>query len=122
MYSAMAIPTLGTLAQVSELINGKLMAQVFPFDGNFFCTKVHPNGVLLRAPFPSQLTFLQHLCIQLETIKDPLKLLSSVPKYWLEEDGTMSLHEDNRWRSVKTLKWLKSNGMTLSHLASKKKL
>ena len=85
-------------------INGKLMAQVFPFDPYFFCTKVRPNGVLLYAPFPSQITPLQNLCIQLEKMKDPLKLLSSVPKYWLEEDRTLSLHEDNRWRSAKTLK------------------
>ena len=36
----------------------------------------------------------------------------AVPKYWPEDDGTMSFTEASRWRSTKTLKWLKTNGMT----------
>ena len=33
------------------------------------------------------------------------KLLSDVPKYWLEDDDTMSLDNDHRWRSTKTLQY-----------------
>ena len=93
-------------------INGKGIGQVSPFDPLFFYTKVHPNGALLYAPFSSQLTLLQHLCIQLEKLTELIHLISTVPKYWLNSDGTLSLHEENRWRSAATLKWLKSNGMT----------
>ena len=50
-------------------------------------------------------------CIQFENIKDPPYLLPSVPKYWLEEDGTTSLTEPHRRRSIKTLTWLRTNGL-----------
>ena len=73
---------------------------------------MHPTGALLFAPFHSQLTLLQHLCIQLEYSKKPFQLLSDVPKYWLEGDGTMCLDDDHRWRSISTLRWLHFNGLS----------
>ena len=91
-------------------LNGRLIGRVYPFDPSFFHTKVHPSGALLYTPFHSQLTFLQHLCIQLANIKDPPQLISTLPKYWMEDDGTLALFEENRWRSIKTLKWLKTHG------------
>ena len=61
-------------------------------------TKKPPYGAFLHALY-SQLTLLQHLFIQLEHIKDPPKLLSLVPKYWLEDDGTMGFTEASQRRS-----------------------
>ena len=92
--------------------DGTFYAQIRPFDPFFFCTKVHPNGALLFTPHHSQLTLLQHLCIQFQFAKKPLQLLSDVPKYWLEEDGTMSLDSGHRWRPKRTLRWLQTNGLS----------
>ena len=78
--------------------DGAFYEQVHPFDPFFFfCTKVHPTGALLFTPHHSQLTLLQHLCIQFQFAKKPLQLLSDVPKYWLDDDGTMSLDSSHRW-------------------------
>ena len=90
--------------------DGAFYEQVFPFDPFHFCTKVHPTGALLITPHHSQLTLLQHLCIQFQYAKKPLQLLSDIPKYWLE-DGTMSLDESHRWRSDKTLRWPQVHGL-----------
>ena len=90
--------------------DGTFYAQVHPFDP--YCTKVHPTGALLFTPHHSQLTLLQHLCTQFQFAKKPLQLLSDVPKYWLDEDGTMSLDSGHRWRSKKTLRWLQANGLS----------
>ena len=92
--------------------DGTFYEQVHPFDPFFFCAKVHPTGALLFTPHHSQLTLLQHLCIQFQFAKKPLQLLSDVPKYWLDEDGTMSLDSSHRWRSNKTLRWLQANGLS----------
>ena len=91
--------------------DGAFYVQVFPFDPFYFCAKVHPTGALLFTPHHSQLTLLQHLCIQFQYAKKPLQLLSDIPKYWLEDDGAMSLDEGHRWRSAKTLQWLRSHGL-----------
>ena len=91
--------------------DGTFYEQVFPFDPFYFCAKVHPTGALLFTPHHSQLTLLQHLCIQFQYAKKPLRLLSDIPKYWLEDDGAMSLDESHRWRSDKTLQWLRSHGL-----------
>ena len=91
--------------------DGAFYEQVFPFDPFYFCTKVHPTGDLLFTPHHSQLTLLQHLCIQFQYAKKPLQLLSDVLKYWLEEDGAMSLDKDHRWRAPKTLQWLRTHGL-----------
>ena len=91
--------------------DGTFYERVFPFDPFYFCTKVHPTGALLFTPHHSQLTLLQHLCIQFQYAKKPLQLLSDVPKYWLEEDGTMSLDRDHRWKDPKTLEWLRTHGL-----------
>ena len=92
-------------------LDGTFYAQVHPFDPYYFCTKVHPTGALSFAPFHSQLTLLQHLCIQFQYAKKPLQLLSDIPKYSLEEDGAMCLDEGHRWRSTKTLQWLRVHGL-----------
>ena len=91
--------------------DGAFYEQVFPFDPFYFFTKVHPTGALLFTPHHSQLTLLQHLCIQFQYAKKPLQLLSDVAKYWLEEDGIMSLDNDHRWKSPKTLQWLRVHGL-----------
>ena len=91
--------------------DGAYYEQVFPFDPFYFCTKVHPTGALLFTPHHSQFTLLQHLCVQFQYAKKPLQLLSDVPKYWLEEDGTMSLDKDHRWRAPKTLQWVRTHGL-----------
>ena len=92
--------------------DGTFYVQVYPFDPFFFCAKVHPTGALLFTPHHSQLTLLQHLCIQFQFSKKPLQLLSDVPKYWLDEDGTMSLDNCHRWRSEKILRWLQVHGLS----------
>ena len=91
--------------------DGAFYEQVFPFDRFYFCTKVRPTGALLFTPHHSQLTLLQHLCIQFQYAKKPLQLLSDIPKYWLEDDGAMSLDEGRCWRSTKTLQWLRVHGL-----------
>ena len=53
--------------------DGTFYEQVFPFDPFYFCTKVHPTGALLLTPHHSQLTLLQHLCIQFQYAKMPLR-------------------------------------------------
>ena len=91
-------------------LNGRWMGQVYPFDPEWLCTQVHPSGALLFAPFRSQLTLLQHLCIQWDLLDRPPQLIAKLPRYWLEEDRSMALLEENRWRSHKTLNWLKTHG------------
>ena len=56
--------------------DGTFYERVFPFDPFYFCTKVHPTAALLFTPHHSQLTLLQHLCIQFQYAKKPLQLLS----------------------------------------------
>ena len=38
-------------------------------------------------------------------------LLSDIPKYWIEDDGTMILDESHRWRSADTIAWLRTRGL-----------
>ena len=92
--------------------DGTLYEQVHPFDPFFFCAKVHPTGALLFTTHHFKLTLLQHLCIHFQFAKKPLQLLSDVPKYWLDDDGTMSLDSSHRWRSKKTLRWLQVHGLS----------
>ena len=87
-------------------MEGQWLAKVQPFDPESFCVKVHANAVLLYAPFRSQLTLLQHLCLQ-------LNLLPPSPRYWPvadRSDGSLVLAQAGRWRSCKTLAWLRKNG------------
>ena len=69
--------------------DGTFYAQVHPFDPSYFAVKVHPTGALLFTPHHSQLTLLQHIIIQSPFLKQPVQFLSDIPKYWLEDDGTM---------------------------------
>ena len=91
--------------------DGSFYAQIYPFDPFHFSTKVHPTGALLFTPHHSQLTLLQHLILHDQFAKKPLTLLSTIPKYWLEDDATMGLSERYRWRSAKTIRWLKLRGL-----------
>ena len=50
---------------------------------------------------------LQYLLIHMPRARKPITVLSEVPKYWLESDGTMCLYEIHRWRSADTLTWLR---------------
>ena len=43
-------------------------------------------------PHHLQLTLLQHIIIQSPFLKRPVLFLSDILKYWLEDDGTMCLH------------------------------
>ena len=91
--------------------DGTFYEQVYPFDPFHFSTKVHPTGALLFTPRHSQLTLLQHIILHAQYAKKPLPLLSTIPKYWLEDDGTMGLSDRYRWRSDKTIRWLKVRGL-----------
>ena len=91
--------------------DGTFYDQVHPFDPFYFCTKVHPTGAILFTPHHSQLTLLQHLCVQSQYAKKLLQLLSDIPRNWLDDDGAMSLDDSHRWRSDKTLRWLQVHGL-----------
>ena len=91
--------------------DGAFYEQVHPFDPSYCATKVHPTGVLLFTPHHSQLTLLQHICIQSQYAKKPLQLLTDIPIYWIENDGTMCLDDNHRWRSESTLRWLQIHGL-----------
>ena len=81
------------------------------FDPLYFAVKVHPTGALLFTPHHSQLTLLQHIIIQSPFLKQPVQFLSDIPKYWLEDDGTMCLDESHRWKSAETIAWLRTRGL-----------
>ena len=109
----------GNLAITSEMqcysfpvgrLTGEFYAQVYPFDTKFF-RKVHPAGALLFSGIHSHLMLLQYLLIHLPKAKQPLWVLSEVPKYWLEDDGAMCLDEAHRWRSKDTIAWLRTHGL-----------
>ena len=76
-----------------------------------FPVKVHPTGALLFTPHHSQLTLLQHIIIQSPYLKQPVHFLSDIPKYWIEDDGTMCLDESHRWKSADTIAWLRTRGL-----------
>ena len=76
-------------------LDGTFYVQVHPFDPEYFAVKVHPTGALLFTPHHSQLTLLQHIIIQSPFLKRPVLFLSNIPKYWLEDDGTMCLHDSS---------------------------
>ena len=92
-------------------LDGTFYEQVHPFDPSYFAVKVHPTGALLFAPHHSQLTLLQHIIIQSPFLKLPVQFLSDIPKYWLEDDGTMCLHSSHRWKSEDTIAWLRARGL-----------
>ena len=91
--------------------DGTFYEQVHPFDPSYFAVKVHPTGALLFTPHHSQLTLLQHIIIQSPFLKQPVLFLSDIPKYWIEDDGTMCLDESHRWRSADTIAWLRTRGL-----------
>ena len=91
--------------------DGTFYEQVHPFDPSSFAVKVHLTGALLFTPHHSQLTLLQHIIIQSPFLKKPVQLLSDIPKYWIEDDGTMCLDESHRWRSADTIAWLRTRGL-----------
>ena len=92
-------------------LDGTFYAQVHPFDPSYFAVKVHPSGALLFTPHHSQLTLLQHLIIQSPFLKQPVQFLADIPKYWLENDGTMCLDDSHRWQSEETIAWLRKHGL-----------
>ena len=103
----------GNLAITSEMqcynfsirrLNGDWYAHVYPFDTKFF-RKVHPAGALLFSGVHSHLMLLQYILINLPTAKNPIWVISEVPKYWLEYDGTLCLDEQHRWKSTATIEY-----------------
>ena len=92
-------------------LDGTFYAQVHPFDPSYFAVKVHPSGALLFTPHHSQLTLLQHIIIQAPFLKQPVQFLAGIPKYWLENDGTMCLDDSHRWKAEETIAWLRKHGL-----------
>ena len=41
-------------------------------------------------------------------LKQPVQFLADIPKYWLEDDGTMCLDDSHRWKSNETIAWLRA--------------
>ena len=64
-----------------------------------------------RKALATKKTLLQHIIIQSPFLKQPVQLLSETPRYWLENDGTMSLHPSHRWKSEDTIAWLRKQGL-----------
>ena len=89
---------------------GEFYAHVFPFDTKFY-RKAHPSGALLFSGVHSHLILLQHLLAQLPLARKPIRILAVLPKYWLEDDGTLCPFEDRRWRSHATISWLRTHGL-----------
>ena len=99
----------GNLAITSEMqcynfpvrrLNGDFYAHVYPFDTKFY-RKVHPAGALLFSGVHSHFnSYAVHSDTFLPTVKNPIWVISEVPKYWLECDGTMCLDEAHRWKSA----------------------
>ena len=109
----------GNLAITSEMqcynfsvrrLNGDWYAHVYPFDTKFF-RKVHPAEALLFSGVHSYLILLQYILINLPTAKNPIWVVSEVPKYWLEYDGTLCLDEAHRWKSTATIEYLRTHGL-----------
>ena len=69
------------------------------------------RGALLFSGVHSHLMLRQHLLIHLPKAKQPLWVLSEVPKYWLEDDGAMCLDEAHRWRSADTIARIRAHGL-----------
>ena len=80
------------------------------FYASYFAVKVHPSGTLLFTSHHLQLTLLQHL-IQSLFLKQPVQFLADIPKYWLENNGTMCLDNFHRWQSEETIAWLRKHGL-----------
>ena len=99
----------GKLAITPEMENYSFLVR--RLNGEKFFQKVHPSGALLFSGFHSHLTLLQYLCIDLPRAKQPVWILSEVPKDWLEENGIMCLDETHRWKSEDTLAWLRVHGL-----------
>ena len=91
-------------------LNGDFYAHVYPFDTKFY-RKVHPAGALLFSGVHSHLMLMQYILLHLPNAKAPIWLISEVPKYWLEYDGTMCLDEAHRWKSTTTIEYLRTHGL-----------
>lgn len=87
-----------------KVYNGsdRFLALVGPFDPAFYATAVHPNGVLLFDPFPSQIRL---LCL----IFQELQWVPKGSRYWICSDGSLILDEKGRWRAASTKRWLQYN-------------
>ena len=89
---------------------GEFYAHVYPFDTKLY-RKAHTSGTLLFSGVHSHLILLQHLLISLPRARKPVVVFPDIPKYWLEEDGTLCPFADRRWRAQATLKWLHDHGL-----------
>ena len=91
-------------------LNGDFCAHVYPVDTQFY-RKVHPSGALLFSGVHPHLMLMQYILIHLPNAKAPIWVISEVPKYWLEYDGTMCLDEAHRWKSTATIEYLRTHGL-----------
>ena len=62
-------------------LNGDFYAHVYPFDSKFYW-KVHPAEALLFSGVHSHLMLMQYILIHLPNAKEPIWIISEVPKYW----------------------------------------
>ena len=44
-------------------------------------------------------------------LKQLVQFLADIPKYWLENDGTMCLDDFHRWKAGETIAWLRKHGL-----------
>ena len=49
--------------------------------------------------------------LQSPYLKQPVHFLFDIPKYWIEDDGTMCLDKSHRWKSADTIAWLRTRGL-----------
>ena len=70
-----------------------------------------PVGLSCSHPITRNSPCYQHLIIQSPFLKQPIQFLADLPKYWLENDGTMCLDDSHRWKAEETIAWLRKHGL-----------
>ena len=91
-------------------LTGEFYAHVYPFDTKYY-RKAHTAGALLFSGVHSHLILLQYLLVHLPLARKPIVVFPEIPKYWLEDDGTLCPFDNRRWRSQDTLTWLREHGL-----------
>ena len=91
-------------------LTGEFYAHVYPFDTKFY-RKAHTSGALLFSGVHSHLILLQYLLVFLPRARKPIVVFPVIPKYWLEDDGTLCPFDNRRWRSQDTRTWLREHGL-----------
>ena len=93
-------------------LDGTFYAQVHPFDHPTSLSRCTPVGlscshpITCNSPCYNILLFNHH-----SWSSQPVQFLADIPKYWLENDGTMCLDDSHRWQSEETIAWLRKHGL-----------